>query len=186
MKAAIEANTPMATTATPQAASRTTVASPHAQLDSLVEIATRHVNEQLMPMVNRLVAALLDVSDPALDAHSVYHRVKSGNLLKNNAYAYLHLACTELERGLRKELALLAPPRKKARNGSAEALTLVSLDEMDRSVAFGGISRPFEAACAEQLATLNVRLGFLLERDTLRIGQNPFRPDVVLMALNQS
>jgi hypothetical protein len=60
------------------------------------------------------------------------------------------------------------------------------MEEMDRSVAFAGISRPFEAACAEQLATLNVRLGFLLERDTLRIGQNPFRPEVILMALSQA
>ncbi len=176
----------MATTPQPQAASRTGIASPRAELDSLVEIATRHVNEQLMPMINRLVAALLDVSDPAIDAHNVYHRVKSGNLLKNNGYAFFHLACTELERSLRKEIALLAPPRKQARGPAAGALALVPLEEMDRSVAFGGISRPFEAACAEQLATLNVRLGFLLERETLRIGQNPFRPEVILMAVNQA
>jgi hypothetical protein len=181
-----KANRPMATTPHPQAASRTGVASPREELDSLVEIATRHVNEQLMPMINRLVSALLDVADPALDAPNVYHRVKSGNLLKNNSYAFFHLACTELERGLRKEVALLAPPRKQGRTAPAGALALVPLEEMDRSVAFGGISRPFEAACAEQLATLNVRLGFLLERETLRIGQNPFRPEVVLMAVSQA
>jgi hypothetical protein len=169
----------------PQAASTATVASPRAQLDSLAQLATRHINEQLLPMVNRLVAALLDVSDPALDAASVYHRVKSGNLLKNNSYAFLHLAGAELERGLQKEVDLLAPPRKSAA-ASIAALTLVPMDEMDRSVAFAGISRPFEAACAEQLATLNVRLGFVLGRDTLRIGQNPFRPDVILMAFSQA
>jgi hypothetical protein len=176
----------MATTPIPQAASRATVASPRAQLGSLAELATRHVNEQLLPMVNRLVAALLDVSDPALDAPTVYHRVKSGNLLKTNSYAYLHLAGAELERGLRKEVELLAPQRKKAADAKAEALALVPMEVMDRSVAFAGISRPFEAACAEQLATLNVRLGFLLERDTLRIGQNPFRPEAILMALSQA
>lgn len=176
----------MATSTLPQAASRTSVPSPHAQLDSLPEIATRHANEQLMPMVNRLVAALLDVSDQTLDAATVFHRVKSGNLLKNNSYAYFHLACTGLESALRKELLLLAPPPKSARDSVAAALSLVPLEEMDRSVAFSGLSRPFEAACAEQLATLNVRLGFLLERDTLRIGQNPFRPEVILIALNQA
>ena len=176
----------MATSPLPQAASRTTVPSPHAQLDSLLEIATGHANEQLMATVNRLVAALLDVSDQTLDAATVYHRVKSGNLLKNNGYAYFHLACTGLESALRKELALLAPPPRSARDSVAAALTLVPLEEMDRSVAFSGLSRPFEAACAEQLATLNVRLGFLLARDTLRIGQNPFRPEVILIALNQA
>jgi hypothetical protein len=176
----------MATTPLPQAASSTTVGSPRAQLDSLAELGTRHVSEQLLPMVNRLVAAMLDVSDPALDAPTVYHRVKSGNLLKNNGYAFLHLAGAQLELGVRKEVELLAPPRKKAMAATAAALTLVPMEEMDRSVAFAGISRPFEAACAEQLATLNVRLGLLLERDTLRIGQNPFRPEVILMALSQA
>ncbi|MDB5933968.1 MAG: hypothetical protein JWQ01_1312, partial [Massilia sp.] len=170
----------------PQAATRTTIPSPHAQLDSLVKLATGHVNDQLMAMVNRLSAVLLDVSDPALEAHHVYHRVKAGNLLKNNAYAYFHLACTEIENSLRKEIALLAPRSKKSPAAVPEALTLVPLADMDRSVAFGGISRPFEAACAEQLATLNVRLGYLLGRDTLRMGQNPFRPDLVLMALYQA
>jgi hypothetical protein len=171
---------------TPQAAPRTTVPSPHAQLEELVKLATGQINDQLMAMVNRLAAVLLDVSDPALDAHQVYHRVKSGNLLKNNAYAYFHLACTELDNSLRREIGLLAPKRKIAPAAAAQALALVPLAEMDRSVAFGGISRPFEAACAEQLATLNVRLGYLLGRDTLRIGQNPFRPDLVLMALYQA
>jgi hypothetical protein len=178
----------MATPSTPQAASRTGSApSPHAQLDSLVAIATGHINEQLMPMIGRLVAAMLDVSDPSLEAHNVYHRVKSANLLKNNSYAWFHLGCAEIERGLRKELALIAPARKSARAAPAAGpLALVPLAEMDRSVVFASISRPFEAACAEQLATLNVRLGCLLERDTLRVGQNPFRPDVILMALQQA
>ncbi|MDB5916170.1 MAG: hypothetical protein JWR40_404 [Massilia sp.] len=176
----------MATLSTEQAAPRTgSVPSPRALLDSLVTIATGHINEQLMPMVGRLVAAMLDVSDPSLDANSVYHRVKSANLLKNNSYAWFHLACAEVESGLRKEVDLLAPARKPARK-AAGSLALVPLAEMDRSVAFSGLSRPFEAACAEQLATLNVRLGYLLERDTLRIGQNPFRPDVILMALHQA
>jgi hypothetical protein len=176
----------MATITPPlQAASKATVPSPQAQLDDLVKLACAHLNEQIMPMVTRLVAVLLDVSDPALDAHSVYHRVKSGNLLKNNGYAFFHLACTELERSMRREVALLAP-RKKAGAAAAAKLSLVPMDEMDRSVAFGGISRPFEAACAELLATLNVRLGYLLGRDSLRVGQNPFRPDLILMALQQA
>jgi hypothetical protein len=176
----------MATHPVPQAASTATVAPPRAQLESMAELATRQVGEQLLPMVTRLVAALLDVSDPALDAPTVYHRVKAANLLKSNSYAYLHLAGAELARGLRKEVELLAPPRNKAAVAAAGPLTLVPMQEMDRSVAFAGISRPFEAACAEQLATLNVRLGFLLERDTLRIGQNPFRPEVILMALSEA
>ena len=176
----------MASTLQQQAASRTGVAPARAQLDSLAGIAIAHLNEQLTALAGRMVAALLDVDDPALDAHTVYHRVKSGNLLKSNSYAFIHLASEALEQGVRREIDVLAPTRKQLLARAADALALVPLEEMDRSVAFGGISRPFEAACAELLATLNVRLGYLLGRDTLRLAQNPFRPDVILIALNQA
>jgi hypothetical protein len=174
----------MALSPVPAAASRTGVPSQHALLESLVGIATKHANEHMMEMINRLVGGLLDVSAPGLDARAVYQRVKSGNLLKNNGYAFLHLVSTALEAALRKEMALLAPAPKPLRSGPAEALTLVPLEEMDRSVAFGAIGRPFEILHSEQLATLNVRLGLLLDRDILRIGQNPFRPEVFLMAIS--
>lgn len=176
----------MATTLQQQAASRTGVAPARLQLDSLGGIAIAHLNEQLTALAGRMVSALLDVDDPALDAHTVYHRVKSGNLLKSNSYAFIHLASAALEQGVRREIDVLAPTRKQLLDRAADALALVPMEEMDRSVAFGGISRPFEAACAELLATLNVRLGYLLGRDTLRLAQNPFRPDVILIALNRA
>jgi hypothetical protein len=176
----------MAPSPNPAAAIRAAVPSPHALLDSLVGIAARHAGEQMMGMAGRMAAALLDVTDPALDARAVYLRVKSGNLLKNNSYAFFHLASTTLEQALRAQIALLAPASKPARRPTAEALALVPFEEMDSQVAFGAISRPFELRYAEALATLNVRLGFLLERELLRASQNPFRPDVFLTAIHQA
>ena len=49
----------------PQPIPMTTVASPHAQLDALVVLATGQLNEQLMPMITRLVGVMLDITDPA-------------------------------------------------------------------------------------------------------------------------
>ncbi|MES2148839.1 MAG: DUF1631 family protein [Pseudomonadota bacterium] len=167
------------------AASRKAQPSQHELLDSLVGIVTRHANEHLMSVATRLVSALLDVSDPGIDARAVYQRVKSGNLLKNNNYAFFHLAASGLERALRKDTAQLLPP-KLSKVGPIEVLSLVPFEEMDSKVAFNAISRPFEINYSDALATLNVRLGFLLERDILRIGQNPFRPEVFLMAINDA
>jgi hypothetical protein len=176
----------MAPTPVPAAASGKTIPSRHELFDSLVGIVTSHANEHLMALINRLVAALLDISDPSIDARAVYQRVKSGNLLKHNSYAFFHVAASGLEQAVRKEIALLAPAPNGSRSTPAAALALVPFEEMDSRVAFGAISRPFEISYAEPLATLNVRLGFLLERDILRIGQNPFRPELFLIAINEA
>jgi hypothetical protein len=60
------------------------------------------------------------------------------------------------------------------------------MEEMDNKVALSGVSKPFETLYADQLQTLNVRLAFLLDRDILRVNQNPFRPEVFLIALQQA
>jgi hypothetical protein len=152
---------------------------------SLVTIVTRHLTENAGPMLTAMIAGITDVSSPSLDAREVYLRVKSGNLLKDNTYAFTHLAAEALEKAMRHELALLAPSTAPAQaQAVSQSLSLVPIEEMDRSVAFGAISRAFEINYSEQIASLNVRLGSLLGVDILRINQNPFRPDVILMALN--
>jgi Protein of unknown function (DUF1631) len=176
----------MAPTPNSAATSSTTVPSRRELCDSLVGIVTKHANEQMTAFANRVMATLLDVTDAGLEARAVYQRIKSGNLLKNNSYAFIHLASSALEQAVRKELALLAPAAKSVQHAASGTLTLVPYEEMDNRVAFGAISQPFEISYAEQLATLNVRLGFMLERDILRIGQNPFRPEVLLMAIHQA
>jgi len=155
-------------------------------LESLVATVTKHAGEHLVAVATRLVAALGDVSDPALDARTVFLRVKSGNLLKNNSYAFVHLASESLAHALHKEIEILAPRAVKSKIPSLDELSLVPFEEMDNRVAFDAISRPFEMQYASQIATLNVRLGFLLDRDILRISQNPFRPELFLSVLYQT
>ena len=162
-------------------------ASPRALVEQLVVLAVRHVGEHLVAVAQNLSGALLDLTAPD-EAKNVYQRVKSGNLLKQNSYAFVHIAASGIEAALRREAALLVPA------GSADAavaldamdLTLVPMAEMDSKVAFGVISRPFDIAHAEQLATLNVRLAHLLDRDILRGAQNPFRPEVFLAELDRA
>ncbi len=154
-------------------------------LESLVAIATKHINEQVLDVSARMVAALLDLSEPGIDARAVYQRVKSGNLLKENSYAFVHVATGELDKSLRRELELLLPSSVKARAPVAE-LSLVPFEEMDNRVAFDVISRPFELLYAAQIATVNLRLGLALERDVLRLSQNPFRPELFLSAIQEA
>lgn len=175
----------MASAASPQASAKKAAVSQHELLDSLIAIVTKHCNEQMLSLSTRLVGSLLDVDDPRLDAKTVFQRVKSGNLLKENSYAFVHLVSTGLEKALRRDVDELCPrPRARGAAISEASLTLVPFEEMDNRVAFDAISRPFEMKYATQIATLNVRLGFLLNRDILRIAQNPFRPEMFLSVLN--
>jgi hypothetical protein len=171
------------TSASNLSSAKKAILSQHALLESLVAIATKHFNDQILGVTQRLVGALLDAGE--LDAKAVYQRVKSGNLLKENSYAYVHLATTEMELALRRELEQLVPALKKARSAAAE-LALVPFEEMDNKMAFDAIARPFEFKYAAQIANLNVRLGVMLDREILRTGQNPFRPDVLLGVLHQA
>ena len=157
-----------------------------AAVEGLVGIATQHVNDQLSALTLRLVSALLDDVDMAADTRSIQQRVRAGNLLKTNSYAFFHLASSCLDKALRKEVSNLVPSAVQRADVTALTLELVPFEVMDNKVAFSAISRPFEVANADPLGTLNVRLGFLLGRDTLRLDQNPFRPEVVLMAFNQA
>nr|WP_229418289.1 DUF1631 family protein [Massilia sp. Root351] len=152
-------------------------------MENLIEIVKRHVGDQFLDFTTRIAAALVDVADGGGDVRELQARIRAGNLLRNDHYRYLNLALRELERALRQEIAELAPGARVKPRVLDQPLSLVSLEEMDSKVTLGGISKPFEVQYSDALATLNVRLAFLLDRDILRVNQNPFRPEVLLNAL---
>ncbi|SDF70723.1 MULTISPECIES: DUF1631 family protein [unclassified Duganella] len=174
----------MSATSTTIATQKKTVSSRHALLEELIGIAVRHAGDQYLELANKLAGALIDATDG--DTRLIQQRIRAGNLLRNRNFAFLHLATSALGKALRREIAELAPTAKPATRAPVQALSLVSLEEMDNKVALGGASKPFESLYADALQTLNVRLAFLLERDILRMSQNPFRPAVFLAALQQA
>jgi len=175
----------MSSSRTQSPAARQAASQQQATLDSLVGIAAGQFKEQLAPMIGRFGAALADVGQPGIDTREVYRRVRSAKLLKENSYAYVHLAGTAIELALRRELERLQPQGATGMAAPA-ALSLVPLEVMDSKVAFGAITRPFDIQHSEQLATLSVRLGLLLGKGVLRADANPFRPEVFLKALDES
>ena len=159
-------------------------APPREVLAELVRDACGAVNGQLTAMVDRLVAAMADMTTAGIDAQAAYRRTRAGNLLKNNTYAFVHLAGEAVERALREAVDDLVPGAKS--RADAISLSLVPLEVIDTRVAFGALCRPFEIAHSEVLASLCVRIGQLLGRSLLRPDQNPFRPDVFLAAIHDA
>lgn len=155
----------------------------HGLLEDMIGIAVKHAGDQYLELAAKLAGALIDATDG--DTRAIQHRLRAGNLLRNRQFAFLHLATETLEKALRREIAELAPAAKDKR-GADQPLALVPFEEMDTRVALGGLGKPFESLHSDALQTLNVRLAFLLDRDILRVSQNPFRPEVFLVALQQA
>jgi hypothetical protein len=174
----------MVATSTTSAAPKKTVSPRHALLEELIGIATKHAGDQYLELATKLAGALIDATDG--DTRAMQLRIRAGNQLRNRNFAFLHLASGTLEKALRREIAELAPAVKGQPREAEQPLSLVPYEEMDNKVALGGVSKPFETLYSDQLQTLNVRLAFLLDRDILRGSQNPFRPEVFLVALQQA
>jgi hypothetical protein len=157
----------------------------HALLENLISLVNKHISEQFSALSVKWAGNLVD-ADEAVDVKTLQARLRAGNRLRTDHYAFLGIFARQLENDLRLEIAQLAPGQKAPVRKMAEALSLVSMEEMDTKVTLGSFSKAFEVKYADGLATLNVRLAFLLDRDILRINQNPFRPEVFLGAFQQA
>jgi hypothetical protein len=149
----------------------------------LVQQATHLSVAQIDAFAARLGNAFFAASEQISDAREANLTFNSGQLLKNNAYAFYYLASSSLEKGFRAEVNALRAPTQQDAAPQDIALTLVSYEEMDQKLALGRASRAFELASAEELAALNMRLAHLLGQESLNISQNPFRPEVFLRIL---
>ncbi|WP_312519910.1 DUF1631 family protein [Massilia sp.] len=175
----------MAIVTAPSPAARQAAAARKETLDGLVERAACLARDALPDMARRMASSLLDLTGAQPDPRDVMRRVRSGNLLKANSYAFCHVAEAAIERALYTAVDALQPADKPAaRPAAPQELRLVPLDEIDQQLALGAVSRPFDLECADRLATLGVRLGLLLGRDLVRAAHNPFRPEVFLGALH--
>ena len=157
----------------------------HALLENLISLVNKHISDQFNELCTKWAGSLVD-ADEAVDVKTLQARLRAGNRLRTDHYAFLGLFAKQLENDLRIEITQLAPGQKAPVPKIAESLSLVSMEEMDTKVTLSTFSKAFEVKYSDGLATLNVRLAFLLDREILRINQNPFRPEVFLGAFQQA
>ena len=155
-------------------------------LQSLIPVTARVVNEQYAGFVTRLCEALMTFAERGADAKQTNFCFRANNLLKSKGTAYLGLVLQALGGTLLQEVSSLEHGVKSKVVRAANGLSLVSYDEMESKVLLSGLARPFDIKYVDQLAALNIRLAFLLERDQLSNAQNPFRPEVFLSAFRQA
>lgn len=154
----------------------------------LVQQVTHLSVAQLDAFAARLSNAFLAASEQLSDAREANLTFNSGQLLKNNGYAFYFLTSGAIEKGFRKEVEALRSQKKPDFHKQDVhkpdiAMTLVSYEEMDQKLALGRASRALELASAEELAALNMRLACLLEKESMSVAENPFRPEAFLSIL---
>lgn len=155
-------------------------------LHTLVVAASSIINTQLDDFAKRMSATLFDCSQEAIDSKEANHCFNASNLLKNNAYPFYHLMSARLRANLQDEVDLLDTLIKRTTEVDAEELRLVPFAEMEKKLLLDSAARPLEVAHADQLAALNLRMATLLGRDQVSTAENPFRPDVLMAAMNDA
>jgi hypothetical protein len=150
---------------------------------ALIQQATHLSVAQIDAFSARLSNALFAVAEQTNDSKEASLCIAAGRLLKGNAYAFYYLTSAAIEASFRKEIQALRFDINLKASQDDIAMTLVSYEEMDRKLALGRVSRAIELTNAEELAALNMRLGKVLDRESLSIAQNPFRPEVFLSTL---
>lgn len=155
-------------------------------LHALVVVASKVINTQLDDFAVRLSAALLAHSETAIDSKEANQCFNASNLLKNNGYPFYHLVSARLRSNLQAEVDLLDTLIKRAALVDADQLSLVPFTEMEKKLLLDSAARPLEITHAEPLAALNLRMAALLGRNQVSTAENPFRPDVLMAAMNQA
>ena len=171
----------------PTERTKASLSNPHTEVfKNLIAVALKAANAQLDKFALRLADALMQLSDASKDAKEASLSFNSSNLLKKNVYAFHFLASAALQKALQQEVDLIESPFKSIRPRSSEGLSLVPYEDMDRKLLMANMARPLEAANADQLSALRLRIARLLLRDEISNNQIPFRPEVFLTAINDS
>ena len=163
------------------------IARPAVILPDLVAIACKAANAQVDAFSQRLADAMTAFAEDGAEPEQARFCRSGAAMLRKSPYVFHHLVGDAIKSALNKEMQAILQqvPQAHAGQGMA-ALELVSFEEMDNKVKLGHIARPIIAAHADAIEALNQRVACLLGRDEIQLAQNPFRPEVLLEALNQA
>ena len=164
---------------------------PESVLRALLQSAVGAINAQWEAYATRLADALFAYSEQGRDSKQANASFHAAHLLRKNSYPFAYLASEHLQRLLQSAAQAFVAPRANsdtdhggAQFGPAATLALVSYADIEREVLLGNVARPLDSAYAEPLNALGLRLAALFGRDELTLADNPFRPQLLVQALD--
>ncbi len=157
-------------------------ADPNKIIESTRDLMLHRATLQLAAALDRLAEMLLDLASHTFDQRQV------ANLL--DARSVLLQERANLSDGFVRRLGERID-RRAAVEPAAEgfvdgALELQSVELLDEQVAARTLARNIESAALGDLPTLHQRMALLLEKPTLKLGEDPFSPNALVQALHDA
>jgi hypothetical protein len=152
-------------------------------VESLVPVAIAEVAAQLEGVTGRLADAMLRLSDQCVLPEDAVVSFKAWNHLTKNASQLQRGILGSLGQALFGEIAVLETTPSSNLAQTPFDLTRISPDDIEGRILIGNFARDIELDHAAALVALNIRLGRLLQRESISIALNPFRPAVFLRAV---
>ena len=152
-------------------------------VESLVPVAIAEVATQMEGVIGRLADAMFRLSDQSILPEDAVLSFNAWNHLTKNASQLQRGVLGSLGHALFSEIAVLETTPSSNLAQAPFDLTRISPDEIEGRVLIGNFARDIELDHAAALVALNIRLGRLLQRESISIALNPFRPAVFLRAV---
>lgn len=152
-------------------------------MEALISVAMTTLVAQFDAFSGRLLNGLIGASKIPGDIKRANLYFEAANLLKNNQYAFFHLAVARIRADYQHEVNALVHDNSAKPLRDDNDLGLVPLDVMDYRVAIGNLARPFNTKQADQLGALQLRLAVVLGREKISLAENPFRPQLLVSSI---
>jgi hypothetical protein len=152
-------------------------------LQTLSSMTSVVVDARLEDFTDQLSAAVLRLSEQSVRPVEAQHALNAFSLLRIEAGRLQHCVSTHLLELLADELKRIGSDGGPVNAAPGLDLSLVSFEEMENKVLLNNIAQALEKDVADPLGALNLRLGWLLERDEFPTSANPFRPEVFVQAI---
>jgi hypothetical protein len=167
----------------PAASKKLSASSRHALFQNLVSLVSVLSAEQIEDFSEKLQQALLHLSEQSVKPTEAEASFNGFNYLRKNASVFHSSFVRELEALLAEEIRLIQQDRVSAAEADNPDLSLVTFEEMENKVLLGNVAQAIELSIDDTLSALNLRIGWMREREEMATADNPFRPQVFVQAL---
>lgn len=152
-------------------------------MQSLASLACVLTAEQIEVFSSRLGDALLNLSEQTVRPNEATLSFDAFNHLRLNGNVFRQGLSARVTELLLQEIRLLESGSSTDSHEAESDLSLVSFEEMESKVLLSNVGQGLERDISEVLEALNLRLGWLYDRDQMLAAQNPFRPQVFVRAV---
>lgn len=155
-------------------------------LGALMSLASKQVASHLDAFIQRLEQALTVLAQQPIQTDESDKARTALLHLQQNKAPFQRLISSSLDEILLQEIRSVEEHEKSRLHRGAIDLSLVTFDAMEQKILLDNMSRALDEANAENIEALNVRVAYLLQRDSIVTAQNPFRPEVFLKAVSEA